>query len=167
MAAQNFPTVGWKVGEFNMANWASLFDARFDEGYMEEISRYGLGSYFMDFLELADYTTTIDNREPKVFETLEWENTVKLGTQIATSAAPGDPISFDIHADDIDAAGQIPVQVQDGLVIPAAYEANSRNAIYVITDITGTTVTAEPLSADGTGGAAQSEIATIVPVGTV
>lgn len=165
MAAQTYPTVASRVGEYNFKNWASIFSARFDEGYLEEISRYGLGSYFMDFLQLADYTMSITTRTPKVFETLEWENTVKTGTQIAISVAAGDPISFDIHADDIDAVGQLPVQVTDGLVIPAYYEANSSNAIYVIVDITGTTVTAEPLSADGTSIAA-SEIAIAIPIGT-
>lgn len=167
MAAQTYPTVGTKVGQYNFDNWATLFSARFDEAYMEEIDRYGLGSHFMDFLQLADYTTTISNRSPKVFETLEWENTLKTGTAIAVSVAAGDPISFDIHADDIDSEGQIPAQVSDGLVLPGYYETNNRNAIYVITDITGTTVTAEPLSADGTGGSAQSEVAIEVPIGTV
>jgi hypothetical protein len=167
MAAQTYPTVGSKVGQYNFANWATIFNARFDENYMEEISRYGLGSHFMDFLQLADYTTSITNRNPKLFETLEWENTVKVGTEIAVSGSPGDPISFDIHADDIDAQGQIPVQVNDGLVLPGYYEENNRNAIYVITDITTNTVTAEPLSADGTGGSAVSEVAIAVPVGTV
>lgn len=166
MAAQTYPTVGTRVGEFNFANWASIFSARFDEGYLEEIRRYGLGSYFMDFLQMADYTTTITNRNPKIFEILEWENTCKVGTEIAVSAAAGDPISFDIHADDIDSVGQLPVQVTDGLVIPGYYEANGRNAIYVIIDITGTTVTAEPLSADGTSIAA-SEVAIAIPVGTI
>lgn len=167
MAAQTYPQVSSKVGNYNYYDWKSLFDLRLDEGYLEEIERYGLGSHFFDFMKLSDMTISITSRNPKVFERLEWEPTVKVGTQIAVSAAPGDPISFDIHADDIDAQGQIPVQVGDGLVIPGAYEANNRNAIYVITTIVGDTVTAEPLSADGTGGSAQSEIAVAVPVGTV
>lgn len=165
MAAQTYPTVSSKVGNYNVYDWGSLFNLRWDEGYLEEISRYGLGSHFYDFLKLSDMTINITTRTPKVFETLEWEPTVKLGTAIATTAAGAD-ISFDIHADDIDTQGQIPVQVNDRLVIPAAYETNNRNAIYHITDITGTTVTAAAVSADGTGGAAQSQIAVAVPIGT-
>lgn len=167
MAAQSQPVLGSRVGEFNFANWASIFDARFDEGYIEEINRYGLGSYIMDFLQLADYTTNITTRTPKIFETLAWEPTLKTGTAIAVSGTPGDPIQFDVHADDIDTVGQIPVQVGDGVVLPPGYEVNNRNAIYVITDITGILVTAEPLSADGTGGIAVSEVGVEVPIGTI
>lgn len=165
MAAQTYPQVGVKSGEFNFGEWASIFNARFDEGYIEEINRYGLGSFFMDFLMIADQTTAVTTRTPKVFEVLEWEATVKTGTQINIGAAGAD-ISFDVDASDVDASGNIPIALSEGVVIPAAYEATGENRIYVVHDITGTTVTASPLSADGTT-ITESEIAIAVPAGTV
>lgn len=169
MAAQTYPDVGTHVSQFNFANWASIFSARFDEGYLQEVDRYGLGSYFMDFLMLANQTTNVTTRTPKVFERLEWESTVETGTDIAISGAAGDPISFTIAAADIDAAGNRPVQVGDGLVIPRAYQAPNQDRIYVITAITaapGHVVTAEPLSENG-GTITASEVDTLIPTGTV
>lgn len=167
MAAQTYPQTGTHVSQWNFANWASLFDARFDEGYLSEIQRYGLGSHYMDFLQLADATTSVTTRVPKVFEKLEWENTCETGTEIAISGAAGDPIQFTIAASDIDAAGNRPIQVGDGLVIPRAYQAPNQDRIYVVTAIDGShVVDAEPLSADGTTITA-SEIDVAVPTGTV
>jgi hypothetical protein len=165
MAAQTYPLVSSKVGEYNFGEWASIYNARFDEGYLSEIDRYGLGSYFTDFMMLADRRTSVTNRSPKLFERLEWETTVKTGTQINTGAAGAD-ISFTVDASDVDASGNLPVMEGEGLVIPAAFEATNENRIYVISDITGTTVTAGPLSADGTT-QTESEIAVAVPSGTV
>lgn len=165
MASATYPTVSTKVGQYNFANWGSLFSLRWDENYLEEISRYGLGSFIFDFLKLSDMTTSITGRNPKVFETLEWEPTVKLGTAITTGLAGAD-ISFTIHADDVDAQSQVPVQAGDAVVLPGAYETNGTNAIYVITDVTAAVVTATPLSKDGTTVTA-SQVGVEVPIGTV
>lgn len=169
MAAQTYPTTSSKVGQYNFGNWASIFSARFDEGYMEEINTYGLGSSFMDFLQLADQTINITTRTPKVFEVLEWEKTVKTATliDVATYGAAGADLVFTIHADDIDSVGQIPVQVGEGIVLPGAYETNGRNAIYVITDITANVVTMTPLSKDGTLTSYQSQLNVDLPIGTL
>lgn len=163
MAAENFPQSNVRVGEYNAAQWSSIFDLRFDEGYLQELNRYGIGSYFFDFLKLAGQMQAVTNRNPKVFERLEWESTVKIGAAIAVGAAGAD-ISIVVHADDQDAAGNVPIQVSDGIVIPAYYEATKQNRIYVIhTYNPGTfTATASPLSADGTT-ITESEIAIEVP----
>jgi hypothetical protein len=166
MPANSYPTSYTKVGEYNFGEWATLFNARFDDTYQQEIDRYGLGSHFMDGLMLAGNTTNISNRTPKVFERVEWEATVQTGSVINTGAA-GANISFVINASDRDASGNYPVAVGDGLVIPAANQATGENRIYVITGIvTGThTVTAAPLSADGNT-VTESEISVAVASGT-
>ncbi len=167
MPAQTYPASASKVGQYNFGEWVSIFDTRLDDGYMKEIERYGLGSHFMDFLELADYKTNITTRTPKVFERLEWETTVTVGSEIAIGGAGGD-ISFTVAAADVDASGNLPVMEGEGLVIPASKQTPGEDRIYVISDITGTTVTASPLSADGSAGYPdQSQISVAIPVGTV
>lgn len=166
MAAQTFPTTGVRTGNYNWGEWKSIFDARLDEGYMqEEIRRYGLGSFFYDFVNMAGYETPVTTRTPKIFEILEWELVTKTGTQINTGAAGAD-ISWTIHADDIDASGGTTIMENEAVVIPAAYQATGEDRIYVITDITGTTVTASPLSADGNT-ITESQISVAVPTSTV
>lgn len=168
MAAATYPDTNVKVSQFNFANWASLFDARFDEGFLKEVNRYGLGSYYFDFLKMANQTTSVTTREPKVFEKLEWENTVTSGTiiDVATYGGAGDDLVWDIDASDIDAAGNIPVQVGDGIVVARAYQVPNQDRIYVITDITTNTVTMSPLSQAGTTITA-SQIDVDIPASTV
>lgn len=164
MAAQTYPTTSSRVGQYNYGEWKSLFDLRLDEGYLEEINRYGIGSHFMDFLMIADQTVSVTTRAPKIFEKLEWETTVATDTAIVVSVAAGDPFSFTVAASDVDSNGNLPCMVGEGLIVPAAYQAPNEDRVYVITDITGTTVTAEPLSADGTTITA-SEIDVQIPIG--
>lgn len=166
MAAQTQPTVTPKVGNYNAAQWVPLMDQRLDQGYFKEIGRYGLNSYIFDFLELCGRTMNLTTRTPKIFEKLEWENTVKIVGPIGTGAAGAD-ISFVVHADDVDAYGNLPIAEGESVVIPAIYQSEAEDRTYVVTDITTTTVTASPLSADGsTGYPTESQIGTAVPVGT-
>lgn len=152
MAAATYPDSNVRVSQFNFANWASLWDARFDEGFLEELNIYGVGSFYFDFLKMANQTTSVTTRTPKVFEKLEWEATVTSSTiiDVATYGGAGDDLVFTIDASDIDAAGNVPVQVGDGIVCPRAYQSPNQDRIYVITDITANVVTMSPLSQAGT-----------------
>jgi hypothetical protein len=150
MAAQSFPTVTPKVGNYNNAQWVPLMDQRLDPGFFLETFRYGLGSYYFDFMEMANRTINLTTRTPKIFEKLEWENTLKINAAITTGAAGAD-ISIVVHTDDRDAYGNVPIKVGDGIVIPGQNEATGEDRVYVIhTYVAGTyTATASPLSADG------------------
>ena len=166
MASQSFPTTNSKVAAYNINSWIPLMDQRIDKGFFLETWKYGLGSYVFDFLEMCGRTMNIWSRTPKIFERLEWEYTLKVGTQIATGAAGAD-ISFTIDADDVDAYGNVPVSVGDSFIIPAQYQTPAEDRVYVITDIDGSNVvTAKPLSADGNT-ITESQIGTAVPADTV
>lgn len=69
-----------RVGSYNEANWRSLIDQRLDPGYFLETFRYGAGSYYFDFLDMADRTMQLWTDKPKIYEKLEWENTIKTGS---------------------------------------------------------------------------------------
>lgn len=168
MAAQTYPEVTPRVGNFNEAHWRPLMEQRLDPGYFLETFRYGLGSMYMDFLEMAGRVMNLTTDNPKIFEKLEIENTVKINAAIAVSGAAGDPISVVVHTDDRDTNGKVPIKVGDGLVIPAQYQTALEDRIYVITAYdSGTfTATCEPLTEAGTDITA-SEIAVEVPAATV
>lgn len=167
MAAQTFPTPTPRVGNYNEADWRPLIEQRLDPGYFLETFRYGMGSYYFDFMEMANRTMQLWTDTPKVFEKLEWENTVKIESNIPTSAAAGDPFSLVVSTDDRDVNGKVPIKVGDGIVIPAQYQGPAEDRIYVIVSYTPGTFTAvcEPLSADGNTITA-SEITTLIPAGT-
>lgn len=169
MAAQGFPDVGRKVGAFNQGQWVSIFDDRLDDGYIADLDITGLGSRIFDGLQMAKHTMPVYTRTPKVFQKLEWERNVKIGSSIATGAA-GDPITIVVDPDDVDSNGNVPIQVGDGILIPVQYQAGAidTDRVYVITDYnSGTkTATAEPLSADGNTVTA-SQIGTLIPADTV
>jgi len=168
MAAQAYPIPTPRVGNYNEAQWRPLIEQRLDPGYFLETLRYGVGSYYFDFMEMAGRTMQLTTDNPKVYEKLEWENTCKTGTEIALGAA-GDPITFKISTDDLDTYGNTPVKVGDGLVIGGQYQATGEDRIYVIITITKNStvdvdVVAEPLSADGNTITA-SDIELAVPAG--
>ncbi len=167
MAAQTYPTVTAKVGNYTNAQWVPLMDQRLDPGFFLETFRYGLGSYFFDFMNLAKRTMNLTTRTPKIFEKLEWESTLKINTEIATGAAGAD-ISIVVHTDDRDAYGNVPIKVGDGVLIPGQNEATGEDRIYVIhTYVAGTfTATASPLSADGAT-ITESQISTAVSAASV
>lgn len=168
MAAQDYPVPLQRVGAYNEANWRSLIEQRLDPGYFLETFRYGLGSYYFDWLDMSERTLNLTTDNPKIYEYLEWENTIKTDTEIAISSSAGDPISFDISTDDV-TNGTIPLKVSDGVVIPAQNQTSGEDRIYVVTAIgagPGYTVTAEPLSADGNTITA-SEVSVAIPTGTV
>jgi hypothetical protein len=124
-------------------------------------------SSIFDGLQLAGRTLTLGTRTPKWFEMLEWEKTVKINTAIATGAA-GATISLVVHTDDRDVSGNVPIQVGDGVLIPAAYQTPNENRIYVVDTYTAGTYTAvlRPLSQAGTVITA-SQIGTEIPAATV
>lgn len=163
MAAKTFPNATPKVGSYNQAAWVPLMDSRLDPGYLKEVLKYGLNSYIFDFMEICGRTMDLSTRTPKIFEKGEWENTVKIVGPIATGAAGAD-ISFVVHADDVDAYGNLPIAERESVVIPAQYQATGEDRTYVVTDITGTTVTATPLSGNGSSGyPTESQISVAVP----
>lgn len=166
MAAQTFPTVTPRVGNYNEAHWRPLIEQRLDPGYFLETFRYGMGSYYFDFMEMANRTMQLWTDNPKVYEKLEWENTVKIQSQIATGAAGAD-ITLVVSTDDRDTNNKVPIKVGDGIVIPAQYQTPGEDRIYVITAyVAGTfTATLSPLSADGNTITA-SQIGTAIPAGT-
>lgn len=166
MAAATYPTVSPRVGNYNQANFVPLMGQRLDPGFFLETFRYGLGSQYMDWLEQANRVMNLTTRTPKIFEKLEWENTLKINAQITTGGAGAD-ISIIVHADDRDAYGQVPIKVGDGVLIPAQNQATGEDRIYVIhTYNAGTfTATASPQSADGNT-ITESQISVAVPAAT-
>lgn len=166
MAAQTYPQVLQRVGNYNEANWRPLIEQRLDPGYFLETLRYGMGSYYFDFMEMANRTMQLTTDTPKVFEKLDWENTVKTEGPIATGSAGAD-IVFVVSTDDRDSQSKVPIKVGDGVVIGAQYQTEGEDRIYFVhTYVPGTfTATASPFSADGNTIAA-SRIGVEVPAGT-
>ena len=170
MASQTYPEVLVRIGNYNEAHWRPLIEQRLDPGYFLETFRYGMGSYYFDFLEMADRVIDLTTDNPKIYEKLEWESTLKIGTAITTGSA-GDPITFKVDVDDIDTNQKIPCKVGDGIVIPAQYQTPLEDRIYVIVTITvngvdDIDITAEPLSEAGSTITA-SQIGVEVPADTV
>lgn len=161
MAAQTYPTVTTRVGNFNQAVWQPLMSQRLDPGYIGETFRYGMLSQYFDILDLAERTINLTTDNPKVYEKSEWEQTVTTGTAITTGAA-GASISFTIDASDQDS-----VLEHEVILIPELYQAAGvgEDRQYVVTDVTSSVVTALPRSADGTSVTA-SQIGTEIPAGT-
>lgn len=170
MAAQTYPTPTPRVGNFSTAQWRPLMEQRLDPGYFLETFRYGAGEYYFDFLEMANRTINLTTDNPKVYEKLAIENTVKTEEEVAVSGAAGDPFTFRISTDDLDAYGNTPVRVGDGIVVGAQYQTQGEDRIYVITTVTKNSVTdvdvvCEPLTEAGaTIGASQISVA--IPAGT-
>ncbi len=167
MAAQTYPVPTPRVGAYSEANWRPLIEQRLDPGYFLETFRYGLGSYYFDWLDMSERTLNLTTDNPKIYEKLEWENTIKTGSEIAIGAAGAD-ISFDISSDDV-TNGTIPLKVSDGIVIPAQNQATGEDRVYVVTSIGASptfTTTASPLSADGNT-ITESEVSVAVASGTV
>jgi hypothetical protein len=166
MASDTYPSVGSKVTQFNQG-WVSKWNTRFDDGYIAEINKYGQLSSIFDGLQLAGRTLELTTRNPKWFEILEWEKTVKINAAINTGGA-GDDISFVVHTDDRDVSGNVPIQVGDAVLIPAAYQTPGEDRVYVCSGyVSGTyTATLKPLSNAGTIITA-SQIGTQIPAGTV
>ena len=166
MAAQTYPVPTPRVGAYNEAVWRPLIEQRLDPGYFLETFRYGMGSFYFDFMQMANRTMQLWTDKPKVFEKLEWENTITTGADSSTGTGA---ITFAISTADV-TSGTIPLKVSDGVVIPAQYQASGEDRIYVVTGIAGTspnfTATVTPLSADGNT-IAVSNVSTAVPSGTV
>jgi hypothetical protein len=160
MAAQTYPTVTPRVGNFNTATWRPLFELRLDPGYLGEDYRYGTISNTFSLLDLAGRKMDLTTDSPKIFEKLEWENTVKT-TGVITAGGAGATITFTIHTDDQDS-----VVVGDVLLLPGQYQTSGEDRQYVITDVTAHVVTAVPRSAAATSIVA-SRVNANIPAGTV
>lgn len=153
-------------GNFNLAQWASIFDTKFKpQKWNEIVRRNGYGEKIFDAMQMANLTTPVKARSLMVYEEGDIERTVRIVGPIAVGAAGAD-IEFVVHADDRDAQNGVPIREDFSVVLPAASQASGEDRIYVVTDYDSATftVTASPLSADGT--VTESEVETAVAAGT-
>lgn len=169
MALPNYPDSKTIRGNFNTAQWLSLLDASGvlkPDHYERTVKRTGMGERIFDWLEAAKMYRGVKARTLTVFEEGDLERTVRNNVEIDIGAAGAD-ITLVVHTSDRDANGQVPLAVDDGVVIPGAYQATGEDRIYVVTAyVAGTwTATLTPLSADGTT-VTESEVSVAIPVGT-
>jgi hypothetical protein len=166
MASETIPVSGSKISAFNTESWVSKWNTRFDDGYIAEIFREGSLSSIFDGLQLSGRTINLTNKNPKWFEILPWEKTVKIQSAIGTGSS-GATISLVVHTDHRDTAGNVPIQVGDGILIPGAYQTSRQDRIYVVDTYTAGTYTAvcKPLNNAGTVETA-SQMSVSLPAGT-
>lgn len=165
------PEVLAKVSNFNNAEWVSTFSSFIkDDVYPTLIERYGYGDRIFDYIDMANQTTTIRNRQLRVFEEGTMEATIKIGTAIATGAA-GANITFKVDVDDIDANGNVPVRASDNIIIPGVYQTSGEDRGYRISTITKNSavdvdIVAVPYNNAGTFATA-AQIGMTVPADTI
>jgi hypothetical protein len=148
--------------------YLSTYSIRNDVVFKQLFQQYGKGFYAIDLFEAVGQKqffpydergiTTIEEQAPYAV--------LRTGSAISTGSAGAD-ISFTIHPDSLDANSNPVVRERDEIVISNAYMPSDvyEDRKYVITDITGTTVTARPWNKAGTETTA-SQISTEVPSGT-
>lgn len=106
---------------------------------------YGKGLKAIDFLEAFRDPIYLPSNTLKAILTQSPVPVIKTGSAV-TEVAAGASISFTIHADSLDANSKPTIRKYDTFSIPASYFASTTlDKEYIVTDITGTTLTAYPL----------------------
>jgi hypothetical protein len=149
--------------------YLSKNDIKDDVIHRKLFERYGKSFYAVDFFENSPGSVDFFPYDSRGIISIEKEAprpVVRVGSEIATGLAGAD-ISFTIHADSLDANNYPTIRENETIFISATYQPTAvyEDREYLITDITGTTVTASPLNNAGTDKTA-SQISTAIPVGT-
>lgn len=155
------PTQGTKVAPFSYDEIVSVWDARLDTGYLAEIERYGKADGVFDFLKMPEREISISTRKPKVFEMLPVQADVKNESEIATSVA-GASLTFVVSTDDRRSTGAVPIQADEGILVPGAYTISGNDAIFVCQSYVAATYTGTFYPSDATEG-----ITSAIPAGTI
>lgn len=150
------------------SSWASIYSIQFPEEIWKEwFQQYGKGFKILDFLNMTGRSgASVANRTFYHFEDGAPDKVINIESAIAIGAANA-TISFQIETGDYvgDATNgyYAPLREHDSVLIPAAYQTQGEDRLYVVTSIGGATnnlvFTCTPLSTD-------SQIGTEVPAST-
>ena len=154
-----------QVGNYNEDQFMSVYALMFPpEIWNEWWEKYGNGFKILDFLNMANRTSSVRNRDFTHFEDGTDLRVATTRAQIGAGAA-GANIAFQLLATDYDVQGQGPLREHFTVYIPATYQPAAIDVPreYVVTAIAGAgaaqTYTCSPMSAT-------SQIALAVPAST-
>lgn len=127
---------------------------------------FGEGYRMVDFKRMAGDITYVNSKGITHIEQDAPLRAVKTGSAI-TVGADGASISFTLHADNLDVNSKHVLRKNFDIIIPASFQPTGvkDDRKYLVTDITGTTVTAVPWNKSGTYLTA-SKISTQIDSGT-
>ena len=128
-----------QIGNYNEAQFKSIYSLLFPpEIWNEWYEKYGNGFKVLDFLNMANRTSSIANRTYSHFED---GTDLRVATTLAQIGAgvAGANITFSLAATDYDANGNGPLRENFSVYIPAAYQPAAIDVPrqYVITNIAG------------------------------
>ena len=151
--AINASTSFTQIGNYNEAQFKSIYSLLFPpEIWNEWYEKYGQGFKVLDFLNMANRTSSVANRSFSHFEDGTDLRVATTRAQINVGVA-GAAIAFQLLATDYDANGNGPLRENFSVYIPAANQPAAVDVPrqYVITGIAGVgaaqTYTATPMSA--------------------